>query len=131
MVANRFTAYSGTTLENYMTCATLVGNEVEFDKSREPEHFYREIYYEDNLIIAINQSINLAKTLNHFPLVMEGKLEAFYKDRFHLEIGECFPVNKVYIPKSAVVSADLTVFEEGNGNLNVIFTELNPLCLLR
>ena len=121
-----FTAYSGTTLENYLTCAVLVDGDIKFDKGKEPRHFHREIYYEHNLTRAVAQSISLAKELKQYPLVIKGLLEPSYRERFYLEPGKCFPVNGVYIPKTALSSSDLTIFWNEFGDPYGYFIELNP-----
>jgi len=125
MVENTFTAYSGTTLENYLRCALLINDEVKFDKLRESRLFGVEVNYEKDFDGAKADSVDLARRLNHFPLVIEGKLEIFYKDRFCLEAGKYFPVDRIYMPKSIVV-ANLIISETEYDDQYGLFISLSP-----
>lgn len=95
-----FTAYYGTTLENYFICAQVTM----FAKRRELRHREPEILsFVYGLIAGANYAFSRAKELGHTPVILEGELN---RDRYYsrgaLFPGEVFPVNRVWIPREDV-----------------------------
>lgn len=100
----RFTAYYGTTLENFLTCAKVTDSGVVFVKRQEQQHVEPEatqlIY---GLTGGASYAFVRAKELGHTPLIVEGELDrSTYYLRQELFPGEPFPVTQVWVPKEGV-----------------------------
>ncbi len=98
-----FTAFYGTTLENFLRCAHIDSNgRVLFSKSLEPQYTEPEttqLVY--GLSGGANYAVTRARELGHTPLVLEGEFDRqryFYKQE--LFPGEAFPVNNAWVPQN-------------------------------
>jgi hypothetical protein len=94
-----FTAYSGTTLPNFMTCAKIVDGQVFFDKSKEPKHVNPAFQYVEKLDLAADYAGLRARELHSSPLVLEGELDLKFSGNVELPVEMLFPVEYVYVPK--------------------------------
>lgn len=67
--------YSGTTLQNFLTCAYIdQEGRVLFDKLREPRFQYPEIHCTHDFGIASRIALREARDLHHRPLVIESMI---------------------------------------------------------
>jgi len=91
--------HSGTTLQNYQTCAYLVDGSVIFDKQREPRHTHQLLYYLPTFGLGIRYfAFEVARKLGHIPCVMEGAVRKDLEHCIKLPKGEFFVVKRVWVP---------------------------------
>ena len=114
---NMFRAYSGTTLETYIMCATLIGNgRIVFEKTKAPRNcdeicWFPEDYDGKNgFFEAVSYAFDTARHLRlqagdkvvYQPLVFSGLLEQRWYNFFldeglsMLPAGVNFPVDRIY-----------------------------------
>ncbi len=121
--------YSGTTLENFLACASFDerGN-VRFDKLREPNHNSEYVFFTDSFITASLFAREYWKELGQTPLVMEGKLSKKSPYQSHLERGEHFPVDAVYLlkPEHDWSNVEPAYFEGNPNGLKEYLQRLEP-----
>ena len=123
--------YSGTTVENYRTCVFIDHGKVFFDKRREPRHQHRRFYFDKSFSTATLFALDCANSRihEHTPLLMEGYLlEDLLQGYGSLDVGELFPVGKVWVPKAEIDWHHLRPFMDKD--LKDKFIELDPKELL-
>ena len=133
-----FSAYFGTTLENFLTCAQIDDQGVVvFIKRKELKHVEpNAMQFIYGLAGGARYAFTRAKELGHTPLIIEGELD---KQRYPLKQellpGEPFPVKQVWIPREGI---DWKMYDPFVDNNNPEFTETrrvfgakNPIDLLQ
>ncbi|MBN1386138.1 hypothetical protein JW968_04145 [Candidatus Woesearchaeota archaeon] len=126
------TVYSGTTEENFQTCAfrTRFGN-ILFDKSLESAHHYDELYYSPRFGSAAVFGMQSAESIGHTPLVMEGRcLEDEIVMVGTLPKGEAFFVDAIW----RISDADwLKTFQsrDGSEKWREHYSRYDPSILIR
>lgn len=128
-IERQIQVYSGSTIENYRTCAFIdKDGHVLFDKDREPRHEHPRFFYDDKFSTAVTFGSGCANYVfpEHTLLVMRGTVPD--DDFFSLDPGEFFPVDRVYVPKPDVRWQEIdAIFDK---DLVRHFQELDPKELL-
>lgn len=96
-----FLAYSGTTLENLLTCGVQEKEVIVFDKDLEPRHKEKKLWCSPDIVMAANHACFRAIELVHTPVIVAGRIpnELWRDYRIALEEGMTFPVERLWIPK--------------------------------
>ena len=96
------TAYFGTTDTIYGVCIVNSDKRLYFDKLKEPRHKQSEIHFSWKLFEATCYALNNAIKLNHTPIILEGVLPYQSVQCPHLNEGDIFPIDFIWIPKREV-----------------------------
>lgn len=126
-----FTAYFATTLENFHTCACVVGGQVYFDKSREPRHVEpRATQYLHGLNGGAHIAVLRAKELNHTPAILQGQLDRKFSTKQELPRDAMLPVEYVYVPRGGSNWDDLSLVRDNEAFVRV-YEKRRALDILR
>jgi len=97
-----FRTYSGTTIENYQTCTTLMNGKLYFFKGFEPKHDDLSIFHYPDFNLAAQWAISIAGRLDHTPLVMSGMVDVEYMGTQELPPGIFLPIDQIFVPKPKI-----------------------------
>lgn len=120
--------HSGTTVENYQTCAYASGDTVIFDKMREPRHVFKPFFYVPAFEGGARYAFAAARELDQEPCVIAGKVSADQRFKYELPEGETFSVDRVWKPKAGFDWRKLRPY--ASDTLKDFFDELDPRELL-
>lgn len=105
MVEQKIRVYSGTTLENFVTCAVQVGDGAYFyEKDREPRlrrnpQTYYVLNQGDAVGWAIGHAVDIEATgATHTPAIISGKVSKKYETTYALAPGEALVVDEIWLP---------------------------------
>lgn len=125
----RVTVYSGTTLQNYRSCAYETPKGILFDKGKVLKHDFETLFFVPAFEGGVRYAFDIAKKLKHDPLIMGGKVKKSVRLDYELSKGEPFYVDQIYILKPGV---DWRKINPHNPkSLEGSFMEINPQRLLR
>ena len=117
------TVYTGTSIENYIACASIDGRgRMIFDKRKQKESSWGELYVTILFDTAAQYAYNLCLNLKidgrvHNPLVVEGCLPA--GDYLNVPMKRNLPVRAIWTPNEGVDLGDwMTHFPEYFRRLN-------------
>ena len=124
--------YSGTTLDNYRTCAFInEQQQVVFNKAREPRYAFGSFFYVPAFEGAARYAFERANELGGNPLVISGLMDEenwTVRHTYELANGEFFVVNGVWLPKKGLDWHQLNPY--GKGLSKEFFDEFDPKKLL-
>jgi len=118
--------YSGTTLENFRTCAFIAGKRVLFDKRMESRCYHHDFFSTPSFNQAVDFGYQTARKLNNNILILETRLP-INKHRFGPE--EEIVINGVWMLRNNK-NTDVLKGVSTEGDLREYFERLNPIEVL-
>src|SRR3989338_3350085 len=134
-----FRAFSGTTIENYLKAAQVKGDTVYYDKLGIKEAHFPQLFFfpevepdgKCGFSSAAGYAVDLARYLEDCPVIISGTLYKEYEANHELPVGQLFPVDRVYVPRSQTSTEDLKDLGHWNAEkARKSFQVLDPLSLL-
>lgn len=128
-----FRAYSGTTIENFGTCAVIKGNHVKFEKAKESRYYEpKNFWYAVNFDYAAHFALRIAWELKHTPLIMEvgiSRLDVLGRIVGYGPISQWMlsPVRRVWVPTEKL---DWGEYIDRTHEIQHVFQEIRPLDFL-
>ncbi len=123
------TVYSGTTLQNYRSCAYETSKGILFDKKKEPKHDFKTLFFVPAFEGAARYTLEIAKKLRHTPLIVDGWVKRNRRLDYELPEEEPFYIGRIYLPKPGVDWRKINPHDPKS--LEGSFMEINPKKLLR